>query len=606
MRNKTEIACVFNDVHEVKSNYDRAYSEKNVKIPIILNPDKFPVKLDGTKLSMSEARSLKKLLEIDKPCVDNVNNKLNTYFEHALNTCKDIKDIDINRLFSEENFKKLFGNCKEGEAVFAIVQWTSLKNNLETIKTGGLQDKSHALHDANVKFVSGLIKAASLPALATLSLCKAAGLDTKIDLNKKVEWLGEKIVNICEAKDYLSANFILGIGKVLEDAVEFAGAGTMHVLGKGDIAEKIMTTDVTGYLKKNLDKLYYRDDFAKTISNSVEKVGTMVTYTALAYFTMGGSIPLVAAIASMSVTGLSMAGQTVKGDIYKNKEYNAKEMLHGLVVGVSAVALSFISKIGIEKVHSADVAKNIATEIKKIFGNTENAKFVQTFVEAFQNSISSALGVVSNMTPAELSKDIARLLKIDTSEKGDWFKVVKAGGISIAAASAFTVAKNFITGSTFYSNVSERLKRTPDNNGNWSGKRGDSKFNSNNPEVVDLEKKLGCDGVKYKDGIPDFSDYSKGDVKISNMTENRQTNFQQADIALAKQRGCSPRDVANWRREHGYTWHELNDMKHCQKIPSVINKTYGHLGGVSECKHRTDMMNDLLGKTSKNGGNYDA
>ena len=77
---------------------------------------------------------------------------------------------------------------------------------------------------------------------------------------------------------------------------------------------------------------------------------------------------------------------------------------------------------------------------------------------------------------------------IDTSEKGDWFKVVKAGGISIAAASAFTVAKNFITGSKFYSNVSERLKRTPDNNGNWSGKRGDSKFNSNNPEVVDLEK----------------------------------------------------------------------------------------------------------------------
>lgn len=112
--------------------------------------------------------------------------------------------------------------------------------------------------------------------------------------------------------------------------------------------------------------------------------------------------------------------------------------------------------------------------------------------------------------------------------------------------------------------------------------------------------------MKYKDGIPDFSDYSKGDVKISNMTENRQINFQQADIALAKQRGCSPRDVANWRREHGYTWHELNDMKHCQKIPSVINKTYGHLGGVSECKHRTDMMNDLLGKTSKNGGNYDA
>ena len=68
------------------------------------------------------------------------------------------------------------------------------------------------------------------------------------------------------------------------------------------------------------------------------------------------------------------------------------------------------------------------------------------------------------------------------------------------------------------------------------------------------------------------------------MSESRVKNFRQADEQLAAQRGCTPREVAEWREKNEYTWHECNDMKTCQKIPRAVNSSFGHLGGVSECK----------------------
>lgn len=37
-------------------------------------------------------------------------------------------------------------------------------------------------------------------------------------------------------------------------------------------------------------------------------------------------------------------------------------------------------------------------------------------------------------------------------------------------------------------------------------------------------------------------------------------------------------------KENGYTWHERNDMVICDLVPTKINRFFGHLGGVSECK----------------------
>ena len=74
------------------------------------------------------------------------------------------------------------------------------------------------------------------------------------------------------------------------------------------------------------------------------------------------------------------------------------------------------------------------------------------------------------------------------------------------------------------------------------------------------------------------------------MTNNRTSNFRQADEALAelwtkiKYNGktWTPRDVSDFRSAFGLTWHELNNMESLQLIPTEINSTWGHLGGVGE------------------------
>ena len=89
------------------------------------------------------------------------------------------------------------------------------------------------------------------------------------------------------------------------------------------------------------------------------------------------------------------------------------------------------------------------------------------------------------------------------------------------------------------------------------------------------------------------------------MTENRAKNFRQCDENCAKEwndefkngkSDWTPRDVAKWREENTYSWHERNDMKTCDLVPTKINAYFGHLGGVSECKKRD---------VSDNGGGFD-
>ena len=132
-------------------------------------------------------------------------------------------------------------------------------------------------------------------------------------------------------------------------------------------------------------------------------------------------------------------------------------------------------------------------------------------------------------------------------------------------------------------------------NGHGDGLRGDSKWIPDreatptryNPDGLtwgEILDKYGIDGIDYKDGNPDFSSVSRGEVEIDDFTDDRTSNFAQADEALAKQKGCSPEDVKKWREENGYTWHECKDCKTMQKVPREIHNNMDHTGGVSEYK----------------------
>lgn len=90
------------------------------------------------------------------------------------------------------------------------------------------------------------------------------------------------------------------------------------------------------------------------------------------------------------------------------------------------------------------------------------------------------------------------------------------------------------------------------------------------------------DKFSCKNGVPDFSKYSYSQVQILSMTNNRTTNFKQADEALAEywskikyngQKSWTGRDV-NYRTNNGLTLHEMNNMDTMQLVPSEIKPTW--------------------------------
>lgn len=43
-------------------------------------------------------------------------------------------------------------------------------------------------------------------------------------------------------------------------------------------------------------------------------------------------------------------------------------------------------------------------------------------------------------------------------------------------------------------------------------------------------------------------------------------------------------DIIEYMSDNKLTWHELNDLTTVQMVPTKINSTFGHLGGISEAK----------------------
>lgn len=149
--------------------------------------------------------------------------------------------------------------------------------------------------------------------------------------------------------------------------------------------------------------------------------------------------------------------------------------------------------------------------------------------------------------------------------------------------------------------------RLPVNNGKWEGEEGNSNWipdleyvppeKSRNPETSpysnpdnstwgEILEKYKIKGIVFKDGFPVFDDISRGTVEIDNFetggSEAKDHNFKKADIEMAKQRGCTPQDVREWRKENNYTWHECEDKKTMQKVPNEVHANIPHDGGRSQ------------------------
>ncbi len=140
----------------------------------------------------------------------------------------------------------------------------------------------------------------------------------------------------------------------------------------------------------------------------------------------------------------------------------------------------------------------------------------------------------------------------------------------------------------------------PRNGGAWEAEPGNSAWipdrelepgdrNGTNPEHQtwgELLDKYDIDKVSFSDGYPDFTEIARGSVQIDDFSSERDSNFDQADEKLAAQRGCTPEEVAQWRHENRYTWHECPDCSTMLKVPREIHGNISHSGGISEFKAR--------------------
>ena len=151
-------------------------------------------------------------------------------------------------------------------------------------------------------------------------------------------------------------------------------------------------------------------------------------------------------------------------------------------------------------------------------------------------------------------------------------------------------------------NGTEKRSFIPRTGGEWEGEPGNSTWhpdrdsipgdrNGTNPDKKTWDEILDeydIDGIPFNDGEPDFSAVERGTVEIDDFSDDRSSNFDQADQKMAEQRGCTPEEVAAWRKENGYTWHECKDCKTMQKVPTEVHGNVPHSGGVSEHKSRQE------------------
>ncbi len=130
--------------------------------------------------------------------------------------------------------------------------------------------------------------------------------------------------------------------------------------------------------------------------------------------------------------------------------------------------------------------------------------------------------------------------------------------------------------------------RIPSSNGSWEGEVGNSGWKSTKPEVIAVTKGK---SVEFKNGFPDFSPWSKGEVKLPNMKGNHDSDFKAADKLFAEQKGWFKEDgSADWKKvqklrdDNSLTWHHHEDCTTMQLVPSDLNNKISHTGGASFAK----------------------
>ena len=84
--------------------------------------------------------------------------------------------------------------------------------------------------------------------------------------------------------------------------------------------------------------------------------------------------------------------------------------------------------------------------------------------------------------------------------------------------------------------------------------------------------------IKFnKYGYPDFSKYSKMNIKTSKLTGNHQKDVKMVEKIVK-------RKYPKWKKRIDYTWHHHQDGKTMQYVPTDLHSAIPHSGGASRLR----------------------
>ncbi|GKX52739.1 RHS repeat-associated core domain-containing protein [Budvicia aquatica] len=131
----------------------------------------------------------------------------------------------------------------------------------------------------------------------------------------------------------------------------------------------------------------------------------------------------------------------------------------------------------------------------------------------------------------------------------------------------------------------EPKTRLPRNQGHWDGEPGNGNWYSDLPEVNEV---TGGAPVPFRNGRPDFSEWSKGEIEFpEGVLNGTDADFDQVYIKLKELGvGKNKTQAKNWLSSEKITPHHLSTTV-IQLIPTKLHGKVPHIGSASEMRNAT-------------------
>jgi RHS repeat-associated protein len=131
--------------------------------------------------------------------------------------------------------------------------------------------------------------------------------------------------------------------------------------------------------------------------------------------------------------------------------------------------------------------------------------------------------------------------------------------------------------------------RLPDQSGAWDGSPGNSNWHSTDPNVTRV---TGGEPIPFRGNYPDFSRWSKGDVRIPTVTGKTTTDNRAADQAFALQQGWLKKNGTpngamseRYRTGNNLTWHHIPNSNNLQLLPRGLHGNIPHTGSAAQVRN---------------------